>query len=138
MEKVLEKLRELGYKLTPQRIAIIKYLTERGSHVTAEEILKGLGDAYPTMSLATVYSTLEILSNIGLVQELGFAKGPTRYETNMEPHINMVCVKCGSITDLQEDIAKQVLDRVKQRTDFKVKGQRFEVYGECGTCSSNT
>lgn len=127
-------LREERYKLTPQRLAIFEALAEDKTHPTAEEIYSQVHRRYPMVSLATVYKTLDLLKRIGLVHELGFADGSARYDPNVTPHLNVVCVKCKSIYDVQIRSVEEMRRHVTSSTNFKLLGQRLEFYGYCPRC----
>jgi Fur family peroxide stress response transcriptional regulator len=91
---------------------------------------------HPTVSLATVYKTLEVLRDLDLVQEINFSKGQARFDSYMNPHINLICLKCGNITDLDDVTAKEITRKVAAATKFKPTGQRMDVYGICQKCSA--
>ena len=95
IKDIADTLRNEGFRITPQRIAIIKYVMDTQSHPSAEEIHKIIQKKYPMVSLATVYKTLDLLRKMSMIQELGFADGSARYEANVGKHINIVCVRCG-------------------------------------------
>jgi Fe2+ or Zn2+ uptake regulation protein len=88
------------------------------------------------MTLATVYSTLGVLSKSGLIQELPFAK-QSRYESNVSPHVNLVCIGCGSIADADDssDVILRLRDEVSSETNFQVMWQRVDFHGWCRSCS---
>lgn len=134
VEKVVDALREGGYKVTPQRVAIVRALTSDRTHPTAEQIYERVKKEYPMMSPATVYKTLDLLKKIGKVQELGFADGGARFDPNMKLHINLVCVRCGRIEDLQESSLRGLKKRVAAASDYRMTGHRVEFYGYCPRC----
>lgn len=130
----LKVLRSKGFRITPQRMAILKYLISERSHPTAEQIYKKVSREYPMMSLATVYTTLEVMKKLGFVEEMGFAKESARYDTDPTPHINLVCLKCGSIEDAEAEEALTALTAHVVPTRFTILGHRFELYGYCERC----
>jgi Fur family peroxide stress response transcriptional regulator len=89
---------------------------------------------HPTVSLATVYKTLQILRELGLIQELSFPQGEARFDPYMKPHINLVCTKCGSITDLEDRATQEIIERVATAAKFATLGQRLDIYGLCEKC----
>ena len=133
----IEALRSKGYKATPQRIAISRIALNSRAHPSAQQVYDEVKKIHPTVSLATVYKTLEVLRDIELVQEINFPTGQARFDSYTKPHINLVCVKCGGITDLDDTTAKEITSKVTAATKFKPTGQRIDVYGICQKCSGN-
>jgi Fur family transcriptional regulator, peroxide stress response regulator len=131
----IEALRSKGYKATPQRIAICRIVLNSRAHPSAQKVYDEVKKTHPTVSLATVYKTLEVLRDIDLVQEINFPKGQARFDPYMNPHINLICLKCGTITDLDDITVKEIVRRVAAATKFKSTGQRMDVYGICQKCS---
>jgi Fur family peroxide stress response transcriptional regulator len=131
----IEALRSKGYKATPQRIAICRIALNSRAHPSAQQVYDEVKKIHPTVSLATVYKTLEVLRDLDLVQEINFPKGQARFDSYMSPHINLICLKCGNITDLDDTTAKEITRKVAAATKFKPTGQRMDVYGICQKCS---
>lgn len=137
LDAFTKTLRRRGWKVTPQRVAILEALVQSRSHPTAEEIHRIVRRRFPMVSLATVYKTLRLLRDVGQVGELGFADGGARYDANVEPHINVVCIRCGAIRDVDEASLKHIQAAVSARSGYQVVGHRFELYGYCRACASN-
>jgi Fur family peroxide stress response transcriptional regulator len=133
----IEALRNKGYKATPQRIAICRIALHSREHPSALSIYDEVKKVHPTVSLATVYKTLQVLRDLDLVQELNFPIGQARFDSYMKPHINLICIQCGNITDLDDLTAREIANRVAAATKFKPNGQRIDVYGICQKCSNN-
>jgi Fur family peroxide stress response transcriptional regulator len=136
-DAIIQALRSKGYKATPQRITICKITLSSREHPNIQKIYTETKKAYPTVSLATVYSTLNILKESSLIQELNYPQGQTRYDPYLEPHINLVCLNCGKIQDINEPEIKEVLKTVCTKTQFTSTTQRIDVYGVCQQCSKN-
>jgi Fur family peroxide stress response transcriptional regulator len=100
LEVLLDRVRERGLKLTPQRIAILRELAGDPTHPTAQELFERLRPSLPTMSFATVYNTLDALASAGLCAALSLAPGAARFDPNMEAHHHAVCDRCGLIRDI--------------------------------------
>jgi Fur family peroxide stress response transcriptional regulator len=132
---IIEALRGKGFKATPQRIAICRYALNSREHPTVHRIYIAVRKAHPTVSLATVYKTLKVLMGLHLVQELAFTKTETRYDSNMEPHLNVVCLRCGKVTDMGHGIEKMVA-KAASAARFTVTGQRLDIYGICESCNN--
>jgi Fur family peroxide stress response transcriptional regulator len=133
--KIVEALRRRGYKATPQRIAICRFVLHSRAHPTAQETYREVRQTYPTVSLATVYKTLSALSELGLVQQLPLGHGEARFDSYVEPHVNLVCRRCGNISDLEHRLAREIVAKVAAATDFTLTGQRLDMYGICQKCS---
>ena len=131
----IEALRTKGYKATPQRIAICRIALNSRAHPSAQQVYDEVKKIHPTVSLATVYKTLEVLRDLDLVQEINFPKGPARFDSYMNPHINMICLKCGNITDLGDVTVKEITRKIETATKFKPTRQRVDVHGICQKCS---
>jgi Fur family peroxide stress response transcriptional regulator len=132
----IEALRNKGYKATPQRIAICRIALHSREHPSAQCIYGEVKKLHPTVSLATVYKTLQVLRDLDLIQELNFPRGQARFDSYMNPHINLICLQCGNITDLDDITTKEIASRVTVATKFKPNGQRIDVYGICQECNT--
>ena len=111
-------------------------LTVHARHPTTEKVYESLKEKYPTISLATVYKTLHIFKEVGLIQELNFSDGNIRYDPNMELHINIICIKCGGITDYSNKKIKDLWQFIISDLNFKPEGQRIDIYYECENCKN--
>jgi Fur family peroxide stress response transcriptional regulator len=131
---IIETLRKKGYKATPQRIAICRFALHSRDHPTAQRIYDEVREVHPTVSLATVYKTLQILTEHGLAQELDFPENQARFDSYVEPHINLVCLRCGNIQDLDDPAAREMVARITAKAEFTRTGQRLDIYGICKMC----
>jgi len=135
---IIETLRKNGYKATTQRIAVCRFALHSRDHPTAQRIYSEVRKVHPTVSLATVYKTLQILTEHGLIQELDFPQSQARFDSYVGPHINLVCLQCGNIQDLDDDAAREIVERMTAKTEFKRTGQRLDIYGICKICRNRT
>jgi len=135
---IIQALRKKGYKATPQRIAVCRFALSSREHPSVQRIHKEVKEIHPTVSLATVYKTLQILTEIGLIQELDFPKSQARFDSYVEPHINLVCLRCGKITDVNDPAAREMVAGIAAAAEFTRTGQRLDVYGICKMCRSRT
>ena len=134
IESLLQNgLREKGYKLTPQRRAIISLLSKDMTHPGAADILKKIRKRLPQVSMSTVYYTLDMLKKEGLIQELEFYDQDNRYDINVTNHINLICKTCGKIEDFPGQLPCSYA-QVQQKTDFQPVAMRYEYYGYCKEC----
>ncbi len=131
--KLITSLREKGYRLTPQRVEIIKLLSQETSHPGTMDIFKKVRKKAPRISMSTVYYTLDMLKKEGLIQELEFYDRDNRYDVNLSDHINLICRKCGKIKDFTEAVHFSS-ETIEEKTGFRPLGMRFEYYGFCKKC----
>jgi Fe2+ or Zn2+ uptake regulation protein len=122
--------------MTRQRRIILQHLSEHEGHPSASQIFQDLTKVEPKVGVATVYNTLGVLTRLGYLKVLEFDSHENRYETNLEPHINLICRSCGKILDmpnswpLEETVAENM-------QGFSVSDTRFECYGQCPACQSH-
>lgn len=128
-----EKYRAPGFKLTPQRIAILDYLEGNRSHPSAEDVYRAVLRRFPTMSFATVYNTLETLKDRGRVVELTGDPGKKRFDPNTRPHHHLICTGCRRIEDLHVEFRLDVPKR--DLAGYAVTGNHIEFYGTCPLCA---
>ncbi|MBC2579809.1 Fur family transcriptional regulator [Clostridium sp. DJ247] len=129
--------REKKLKLTPQRIAVYKYLQSTCEHPSAETIYKALQPEYPTMSLATVYKALKTLVEVDLIQEINVGEGNFRYDGNVHPHPHIQCLDCGRVEDIIGINFSDLNDKVKDFTDYDILTSKVYFYGICKTCKES-
>lgn len=123
----VDLLRNSGLKVTPQRLSVLK-LMSRGGHYSGEQLFQELKRTEPSISLSTVYNTLEALTQAGILNAFE-ANGITWYEVRKEDHVNVVCIDSGEIVDAEfypEDLVKSLQDK-----GFSVKSLKIVAYAEC-------
>jgi Fur family peroxide stress response transcriptional regulator len=128
-------LREAGLRATPQRLAILREVLGR-NHPTAGEIFEAVRHEFPTMGLGTVYATLNIMSDRGLLSVLPVADA-VRFDANVQPHANLICNHCGSIVDFDDcdDVLAQLRERTSTGAGFAFSAERLDLYGTCAQCA---
>jgi Fe2+ or Zn2+ uptake regulation protein len=125
---MLADLKRAGLKLTPQRIAIARELEGDESHPTAQELYERLRPAFPTMSFATVYNTLDALAKNGLIRSIRLGSA-VRFDPNTTAHHHAVCDACGVVLDLPADAPPT------QTHGFSVRSEERTYRGLCSRCS---
>jgi Fur family peroxide stress response transcriptional regulator len=131
---MVEKLRDKGLKITPQRLAIIDVLVEKQPlHPSAAQIYSEGRKKNRGLSLSTVYATLGELSRHGLIKTLEFDQMENRYEMNLEDHVNLICERCGTIIDYHAPVTVNHRE-LTAATGFRVLNARMEYYGYCRDC----
>lgn len=134
MDNITTIFRQKKLKLTPQRIAVYKYLQSTKEHPSAEVIYKALQPTYPTMSLATVYKALKTLVEVELIIELNVGEGNFRYDGNMCQHPHIQCISCGKVDDIEGICFSDVNEDVKPYTSYEVLTSKLYFYGLCENC----
>ncbi|MBE6065846.1 Fur family transcriptional regulator [Clostridium cochlearium] len=137
MNNITSIFKEKKLKLTPQRIAVYKYLKSTDEHPSAETIYKSLQPEYPTMSLATVYKTLKTLVEVDLIQEINVGEGNFRYDGKTNPHPHIQCLNCGKVDDIKDINFENLNEKVKPYTDYEVLNNQVYFYGICSCCKKN-
>jgi Fur family peroxide stress response transcriptional regulator len=134
-ETIIQKLRDNNYKITPQRLAIVKILAKSKSHPSVEDIYGQIKTDFPTMSLATVYRNIVLIKSLDEILELGFPDGSNRYDGNKPfPHPHVICIKCKKIVDPDLAGLDNMKKEVAAETDFKILSHRLDFFGICSNC----
>jgi Fur family transcriptional regulator, peroxide stress response regulator len=134
-EHLLKKLRQRDYRLTPQRVALVRLLAESEGHPSAAQLHDQLNTDYPTMSLATVYKTLNLLKDLDEVLELGFRDDDGRYDGRRPyPHPHLICLSCRKIVDPEIEPTERMAQQVAQSSGYKIVSHRLDFYGICPAC----
>jgi Fur family peroxide stress response transcriptional regulator len=134
VEQFIEACREKGLNVTYQRILIYKALKNSASHPTAEDIYKTVKVEYPSISLATVYKTLETLSENGLLSKVTELHDLARYDAEVSPHHHILCRKCKKVMDVHDEQLENI--PIPQTNEFTVEGVRILFEGICKECAA--
>jgi len=135
LEDLVSSLREEGFRITPQRVAILDYLLKTSDHPSAENIHKIIQKKYPMVSLSTIYKTLDLLKEKKLVNEIK-VEGEARFDAHTDAHINLVCMNCGKIDDIDEDSLNEIKNRAAKKSKYLILKGSFELFGYCTNCKS--
>lgn len=138
-ETLKDKLKEKGYKLTPQRKAILDVvMANQGKHLSTEEIYDIVRKDCPDIGLATVYRTLLLLSDLEVLSKMNLDDGCVRYELNLHEddhqHHHLICSHCGEIQEVVDDLLEELETRIEQEFDFQIKDHKLKFYGICSKC----
>ncbi|SFB87994.1 Fur family transcriptional regulator, ferric uptake regulator [Alkalibacterium subtropicum] len=139
---IKKKLHEAGFKLTPQRELTVEVLLEKEKdHLSAEEVYLLVKAKNTGIGLATVYRTLEILTELQIINKLTFQDGIARYDLNMNEdkhqHHHLLCLKCGKIEEVKNDMLLEIEMEIEKEYHFIVKDHRLTFHGICNECASN-
>ena len=141
IEKIKQQLQAQQYKLTPQREATLRVLLENEEdHLSAEDVFMLVKQKYPDIGLATVYRTLELLSELHVVEKMNFGDGVARYdlrnENNRHHHHHLICVQCHAVEEIMEDWLGPLEDRLEREYNFTVLDHRLDFHGVCRKCKA--
>jgi len=137
LDPFLARCRTAGIAVTPQRLAIFRRLAATERHPSAEQLHAAVRREMPTLSLATVYKTLDTLARIGAVRPVSRLGARGRWDANLEPHHHLVCTTCGTVTDVTEprlEAAAQPAAAAAARHGFEAAGHSVEIFGRCAAC----
>ena len=136
-------LKQNGLKVTTQRVAILEVLDSMpGRHLTAEEIYDCVRVKYADIGIATVYRTIQMLSELNLIDKLNLDDGYVRYEISKSDktdtshhHHHLICLDFGSVFAFQDDLLETLEERIKTTTGFEVVDHEVKLYGHCNNCT---
>jgi Fur family ferric uptake transcriptional regulator len=132
------RLRSLGYRLTPQRQLVLEAVTDLG-HATPEEIATAVRRTANGVNISTVYRTLELLEDLGLVTHTHLGHGaPTYHPADEHDHVHLVCRSCGAVEEVAPAMVQDTVDRLAAERGFRVDVRHFGIFGVCGPCASET
>lgn len=139
IERIKEALHDARYKLTPQREVTVRVLLENeSSHLSAEDVFMKVKDKYPEIGLATVYRTLELLNELNVLDKVNFGDGVSRYDLRKEGanhfHHHLICIHCGSVEEVEEDLLTDVEKIVTHEFNFDIIDHRLTFHGICKLC----
>lgn len=135
-EKDFKKIiRQMGLKVTQQRLVILETLAEGRVHVTAQEVFEIVNDKFPEMGFATVYRFLRKLTENNFVTEVRMGGLPARYElTPKRHHDHLTCVQCGKIVEFENQEIEKLQEQVAKKFGFELTNHVLELYGKCRDC----
>lgn len=135
--RLIDRLRERDLRVTSQRLVIHRALCGRPQHLTAEQVLESVSESLPGISLPTVYATLELLEELGLVRRIATGNGAVLFDSRVEPHAHMVCRRCRATADLDASVSAWAMARAKE-AGFVPENAQLVVWGLCEPCAART
>lgn len=142
MEELKRRLQERQYKMTPQRQTVLQvFIDHPDEHLSAEEVHLLLKQQSSEIGLATVYRSLELLSELGILQKLDFGDGRSRYEVNVtndkeHQHHHLICMQCGSVKGFAEDLLENLEKDISKKCNFKIRDHQVKFFGYCRECQA--
>ena len=139
MDTMINKLKERDFRITPQRLAVLRILAESEGHPSVEDIFRQVKPIFPTTSLATIYKTVNLLKNIGEVVELDFSEESNRYDGNRPyPHPHLICTKCKTVVDPDMATISDLSEELAKKTGYEIVTHRLDFFGICPRCQKNS
>ncbi len=132
---IVEQLRKQGHRLTPQRLAILQILDDHSGHFTPSDIYERAVQRMPGLTEATVYRTLEFLSNNGLALVAHVGDGRLVYESAAHNHHHLICRQCGHTIEIEPDLLAALYDKFHERTGFQIDCSHMTFFGLCPACA---
>jgi Fur family transcriptional regulator, ferric uptake regulator len=131
-------LRQRGLRMTPQRQLILDAVASMHGHVSADQVYQQVVSVFPDVNISTVYRTLEVLEELGVVRHTHFHDGVAQYErTDEAAHHHMVCSRCGADAELELDVLQPLADELKRRYGFEADLAHSAIVGVCRGCLRN-
>ncbi|GBG55070.1 transcriptional repressor [Sporomusaceae bacterium FL31] len=142
MGDLKQRFQERQYKLTPQRQIVLQaFVDNPGKHLSAEDVHNIVRQQSSEIGLATVYRTLELLSDMDVLQKMDFGDGRSRYEINEETsehhHHHLICLSCGKVKEFEDDLLETLENVIARKSNFKIVDHQVKFYGYCQECQSN-
>jgi Fur family ferric uptake transcriptional regulator len=126
---------DAGYRVTEPRRSLARLIGERGGHFTAEELVSASRSQRLGVGRATVFRSLEILTELGIVERLDLPSGVHAFVAcDPAHHHHVVCSRCGQSSDVGDSGMGRVLEEVARRSGYRIESHRLELFGLCGSC----
>lgn len=137
MTQIVTRLRGQGHRLTPQRLLVIELLVERGDHVTADEIFTSALDRYPFLNVSTVYRSLEMLRDSGIVSETDLGDGKRHFALlSGDLHHHAICLECGHVVNVDDALFESLRCALKAEYGFAARIDHLALFGLCQACAT--
>jgi len=133
-DALTQLLRDRGQRVTSQRLLVHRFLREHEGHLTAEQVLAGVSDALPGMALPTVYATLDLFEELGVVRRVQTGGGTMVFDARTDPHHHLTCRSCGAVQDVEAPVELVGVLRRARRAGFAAEHAEVVVSGLCGDC----
>jgi Fe2+ or Zn2+ uptake regulation protein len=135
-EELITALRATGRRVTTPRLLVHRCVRARDRHVTAEQVHAELVAQMPSLSAATVYETLDLLAELGLVRRVSTPRGATTYDSRVDDHHHVVCRACGRIADLDAPVDAGPAENAARAAGFAPDFAQVTVSGLCSACQA--
>lgn len=137
LNQLLERLRAGGQRLTPQRMLILELLYAHGDHATADEIFAAAQERYPYLNISTVYRTLELLRDIGVISETDLGDGKRQFALlSGDRHHHLICLNCGSVREIDDAPFDALRMGLRAAHGFEARIDHLAIFGTCQACAN--
>jgi Fe2+ or Zn2+ uptake regulation protein len=126
-----DALRERGQRVTLPRLMVHRFVRRAPQHVTADDVRREI----PSLSFGTIYSTLELFEELGLLQRVGTLEGAAIYDSRTQPHHHAICRRCGRVVDIDAGRASERVQQAATDAGFQVERAEVQVVGLCAACA---
>lgn len=132
------KLQERQHKMTPQRQIVLQvFLDNPDEHLSAEDVYDLLKESHSEIGLATIYRSLELLVELGILSKIEFGDGCSRYEltnTEFHHHHHIICTECGKVIEFKDDLLESLEEAIAKEFDFRITNHQVKFFGKCKEC----
>ena len=136
MKELSEELRQEGYRFTHQRRIILEEVQRQQYHPSAKEVYDAVKLRLPNISLGTVYRSLGVLVELGLIRKVEYGEY-ARFDANLADHHHLICTDCNQLLDVDAPLPEPLNTQQFKARGFEVQGYKLELYGLCPTCANN-
>jgi Fur family ferric uptake transcriptional regulator len=135
--ELVQSLRQSGHRLTPQRESVLAVIAESDRHLTAEEILARVRERYPYLNKSAVYRSLELLTQLSLINQTDLGHGRVEYELHRHPHHHhLVCRHCKHIQQIEHSVLHTLQKKLANEFGFHADLDHFAIFGTCRKCQT--
>lgn len=137
--ELVARLRAIGQRATPQRLLILGAFRDPGEHLAAEEVYERVGRLSPAVNRSTVYRTLELFRDAGLISETDLGGGVRQFELlGYGRHHHLICRQCNTMAELDDDVVAPLRDQLKQQYGFEATIDHLALFGTCAHCQGES
>ncbi len=133
-QQLIDRLKDAGYKMTPARMAVLQVIDDEHAHLNPNDVLEHARRIYPKLGRATVYRTLELLTELGILRPIYMGESTPRFIRAEGGHHHLVCNDCGEIIEFDECMAGDLTQKLQERFGFEIDSHLLEFYGRCRDC----
>jgi Fur family transcriptional regulator, stress-responsive regulator len=134
--ELIEALRARGQRVTLPRLLVHRHVRQGNRHLTADQVYAELSPELPSLSPATVYGTLDLLDELGLVRRVSTPRGATTYDSRVDEHHHVICRVCGRVQDLEAAVETEAAVAAAEAAGYSVSHAQLTLSGLCPDCAA--
>jgi Fe2+ or Zn2+ uptake regulation protein len=138
LDRILDRLRSSGGRMTTARRALVTAIVEADGHVTADDLAETVQRSHPDVHRSTIYRTLDALEELGVVDHVHLGHGRAVYHLMDDPHQHLVCERCGEVIEVPDELFQPLADELAGTYGFRLRPNHFAVLGRCAACAGAT